>query len=249
MNELDSAKKAARAAGRIAKKAFFSSFDVKRKEGREFVTSADKEAEKEARRILSESFPEYAVVGEELGEKKGKKAKWYIDPIDGTHNLMQHVPFFNTAIALEKEGKEMIGVVYNPILDEMFWAERGKGAFMNGRRIKVNQSEKDALFAGTCYASKNIDEALSLISKFSKKYGSMKKYGSAELELCYVAAGFIDAFMGIDQKLWDFKAGVVIVREAGGEARELSIGKKRYLIASNKRLFKKLVELVENEED
>ncbi|MEM4366695.1 MAG: inositol monophosphatase family protein [Candidatus Anstonellales archaeon] len=243
MNELDAAKKAAMLAGKITRKAFFGSFKIEKKESREFVTSADKEAERIVRRVLSENFPDYAIVGEELGEKEGKEAKWYIDPIDGTHNFMQHIPFFNTSIALEKDGEDRIGVVYNPILDEMFWAEKGKGAFMNKKRIRVGEPKEGALFAGTCYTSKNIDEAAKLISKFSKKYGSMKKYGSAELELCYVAAGFLDAFMGIDLKLWDFKAGVVVVREAGGIAEEVVFGKRRYLVASNIKMFPKLVEL------
>lgn len=196
---------------------------VSRKGPGDFVSNADMKAEKIVREVLQKARPSYSFLLEETGEIKGSDAehRFIVDPLDGTSNFLHGLPQWCVSIALERAGEVIAGVVYDPIKNELFWAEKGLGAMMNNRRIQVAARKElgDALIcaAVTPDTQNAIDGALKLGA-------TVRSYGSACLDLCYVAAGRFDAYFETGLKPWDKAAGALIAREARGIVSEFDGG-------------------------
>jgi myo-inositol-1(or 4)-monophosphatase len=166
------------------------------------------------------AFPEHSILSEERAPKLGTAPyKWIIDPLDGTTNFTHAFPFFCVSIGLEAAGQMLLGAVYDPMRDEMFFAERGKGAYLNGRKISVSNKAKLAdgfLATGFSYGMKRKDLNIRHFVKLLMRSLAIRRAGSAALDLCYVACGRFDGFWEMDLHPWDSAAGTVIVNEAGG---------------------------------
>lgn len=196
---------------------------VSRKSLGDFVSTADREAEKTLIRELSKARPNYGFLVEESGEILGADPTmtWIIDPLDGTTNFLHGVPHFAISIALKKEDEIVAGVVYNPITDEMFWAEKGKGTFLNQqRRMRVSgrRNLDEALVAtGTPFGDHgNAAEYAKKLAVIMPHVAGIRRFGAASLDLAYVAAGRFDAYFESDLQPWDIAAGLILVKEAGG---------------------------------
>jgi myo-inositol-1(or 4)-monophosphatase len=188
----------------------------------DFVTKADKKSEKILRAELEKARPGYGFLMEESGVVKGTdpENRWIIDPIDGTSNFIHAVPLFCISIALERKGEIFAGVTYNPITDEMFVAEKGGGAFMNNRRIRVaaRRDIHDCMVSCSIPHRGRKDQLLARneIAMMQGKVVGIRRLGSSALELAYVAAGRFDATWQRNVQPWDMAAGIVLIREAGG---------------------------------
>ncbi len=188
----------------------------------DFVTAADRRAEKVLFEELSRARPGYGFVLEESGVVEGpdKSHTWHVDPLDGTTNFLHGIPVFGISVGLEREGQVVAGVVYNPAVDDMFIAERGQGAYLNNRRLRVaarRQLTDCVIGCGIPHLGKRghdqwLDEARRVMGKVS----NLRRMGAAALDLCYVAAGRTDGYWERDIKTWDMAAGLCLVREAGG---------------------------------
>ncbi len=214
----------AKIAGKFLREVFRSgNITIEYKDLNETVTSADKGSEQLILEYLTERFPDHKIISEESGASGNGSSEfvWYIDPLDGTTNFAHHIPFFNVSIALQKRSEIICGAVYNPLLDEAFYAEKGFGAYLNGMKIEPSKnSNLKHAFIGCCHGRKDdeISKFIELMRKFKPKVKDMRKLGSGALELCYTACGRIDAFIGYGIKPWDFKAGLLIGLESGCKA-------------------------------
>ncbi len=218
----------------------------------DLVTNADKASQEMIIKNIEERFPEHAIIAEEGYDKPGKDGfTWYIDPIDGTTNFVHGVPMFCVSIALYKGALPMIGLCHNPSTQETFYAEKGKGAFLNGKPISVSRTENllDALVAtGFPYKSENMDEVIKCFSNVVGKVQGIRRFGSAALDLCYVACGRFDAFWEMELKPWDMAAGILILEEAGGKTTGMNGADfdlhKGDIVATNKIIHNKFLQLM-----
>jgi myo-inositol-1(or 4)-monophosphatase len=215
---------AARKAGRGLARDFgeVENLQVSVKGPGDFVTAADRKAEEVIRDALEKARPGYGFLMEEGGEIIGDddQHRWIVDPLDGTTNFLHGIPHFAVSIALEREGVLVAGVIHNPVTNELYVAERGKGAFLDGRRLRVaaRLDLSRALFGtGIPHAGKP-DHGLFLrqLSAVMARTSGVRRMGAAALDLAYVAAGRLDAFWERGLNPWDVAAGMVLVREAGG---------------------------------
>ncbi len=204
-----------------------ASLQVSMKGPGDFVTASDKRAEKVLREELAKARPTYGFLGEEEGESKGKDPdnRFIIDPIDGTSNFMHGLPFFAVTIALERKGEIIAGVTYNPITDELFHSEKGQGAFMNNKRMRVASRTQlhDAVIATNIphIGLKNHVAHRNEIAVLQARTTGIRALGSTALELAYVACGRLDAAWCHDLNAWDMAAGLLFVRESGGFVSKL----------------------------
>jgi myo-inositol-1(or 4)-monophosphatase len=187
---------------------------------RDLVTRVDRGSQELIVREIEQAYPGHSILAEE-GYRKEKDSEftWIIDPLDGTVNFVHHIPFFCVSIALYKSGKPYLGVCYNPMSDEIFQAMAGEGAFLNDRRIRVSETVtlmESVICTGFPYQQDEIDLIIERFERVVKASQGVRRFGSAALDLCYVAAGMMDAFWEIGLKPWDMAAGVVILQEAGG---------------------------------
>ncbi len=195
---------------------------VSRKGPGDFVSAADRKAEETLRDALIKARPGYSLVLEENGIIEGtdKSHTWHVDPLDGTSNFLHGVPHFAISVGLEREGQIVAGVIFDPIKDELFVAERGKGAYLNNRRLRVSgrQDMADALVGyGTPYLGRGSHpRLLRELGAVMAVAGGTRRMGSAALDLAYVACGRLDGYWERDLQTYDFAAGVILVREAGG---------------------------------
>lgn len=225
---------AARKAGRSLVRDFgeVEQLQVSVKGPANFVSAADHKAEDIIFRELSKARPGYGFLMEERGEVAGadKTHRWIVDPLDGTTNFLHSNPLFAISIALEREGHIIAGVIYNPASDELFTAEKGKGAYMNDRRLRVaaRKSLADALVTtGIPHRGRdNHARFLKEMGSLMQEVAGIRRSGSAALDLAFVAAGRFDAYWEHNLKAWDIAAGIVMVREAGGLVSDLSGGDK-----------------------
>ena len=200
----------------------------------DFVTASDKKVEKILIEELQKARPNYSILSEEIGEiKNDKEFKWVIDPIDGTANFLHGIPHFAISIGLEHKDEIICGIIFDPIKDEMFVAEKGNGSFLNNQRIRVSARSKleDCLIVtgGPRQNFKDKELAFREYEKFSSKVLTpVRKMGSASLDMAYVAAGRFDGFWQRNLNYWDIAAGIVIVKEAGGFVTDF-IGNKEYI--------------------
>ena len=214
---------AARAAGRIQSEHIGNIGDISEKGGvrGDVVTEVDLLCEKEIIDRIQKSFPDHAILAEESGGTQGDaKNKWIIDPLDGTLNYSHGFPCYCVSIGLECEGELVVGVIYNPNLDELFVAEKGQGATLNGRPIRVSTIdtlEKGLLVTGfTPKIVGSEDDNLDHFCNLMKACQAVRRPGSAAIDFCYTAMGRFDGFWEAHLNPWDMAAGVLIVREAGG---------------------------------
>ena len=220
----------------------------------DFVTSADKRTEKILIDELQKSHPEYGIITEELGiiNKLNVKNRWIIDPIDGTMNFMNGVPQFAISIGYEEEGEIKCGVIFNPIMNEMFCAEKGNGAYLNNSRIRVSKKKKikEALIAtgGPRETSKIKDKIFSEYINVSNNVSNVRKFGSAALDVAYVACGRFDGYWQRELNYWDIAAGIIILKEAGGFVdffeEDLNLPLKKNILATNSNIHDQLKELI-----
>ncbi|MCR9221427.1 MAG: inositol monophosphatase [Alphaproteobacteria bacterium] len=251
--------RAAQKAGRALVRDFgeVEQLQVSRKGPADFVSTADKKAEKILRDELLKGRPDYSLLMEESGGHEGKDPdrRFIVDPLDGTTNFLHGLPHWAVSVGYEERGELVAGVIFDPIKDELFWAERGKGAYLNDRRIRVSGRRRlsDAVVA-TGIPHLGIQEGegqaqfLRRLEKAMASCAGVRRWGTASLDLAYVAAGRYDAFWERGLSAWDVAAGVVIVREAGGFALD-SKGKTFKLdapdiLAVNDSLQKPLVDML-----
>jgi myo-inositol-1(or 4)-monophosphatase len=245
--------KAARKAGRALKRDFgeVENLQVSLKGPANFVTAADRRAEETLFEELSHARPGYSFLGEEGGKREGadKTHTWIVDPLDGTSNFLHGIPHFAISIALEREGTVVAGVIYNPANDDLFTAERGKGAFLNDRRLRVAGRRRllDAVVACGLPHHGRGDLALGLkeIAAMQDKVAGLRRYGAAALDMAWVAAGRYDAYWERNISPWDVAAGIAMVREAGGYATDLDGGESPHVtgdvLAANETLHHELL--------
>jgi myo-inositol-1(or 4)-monophosphatase len=221
--------KAARKAGRALKRDFgeVEHLQVSLKGPGNFVTAADRRAEETLYAELAQARPGYCFLGEEGGRREGpdKTHTWIVDPLDGTSNFLHGIPHFAISIALARETTIVAGLVYNPANDDLFTAERGKGAFLNDRRLRVAARQRlaDAVIAcGLPHLGRG-DLALGgrELAAVQGKVAGLRRFGAASLDLAWVAAGRVDGYWERNLSPWDVAAGLILVREAGGYITDL----------------------------
>ncbi len=220
----------------------------------DFVSSADIKTEKLLRQELAKARPGFGFLMEEGGEVAGTDGshRWIIDPIDGTTNFLHGIPHFAISIGLERDGEMVAGVVYEPIHDEMFHAEKGAGAFLNERRLRVSARRKmeEAVFAtGIPFKGRpGHREFLAAAAVVMDNAAGIRRFGSASLDLAYVAAGRYEGYWESGIQPWDMAAGIVLVREAGGWVTDLDGGGEMMargeVVAGNGHLHQPLLKLL-----
>ena len=220
----------------------------------DFVSSADKRTEKIIIEELQKAGPDYGIISEEIGviNKANENNRWIIDPIDGTFNFLHGIPQFAISIAYEENKEILCGVVFNPITNEMFCAEKGNGAYLNNSRIRVSGKKeiKNAMIVtgGPKQISKIKEKIFSEYVNISEKVANVRKFGSAALDMAYVACGRFDAYWQRELNYWDIAAGIIIVKEAGGFINFFEEDKNNLLnkniIASNPTIHEELRELL-----
>ena len=220
----------------------------------DFVTSADKRTEKILIEEIQKAHPEHGIITEEAGiiNKSNVEKKWIIDPIDGTMNFLNGIPQFAISIAYEEKGEIICGVIFNPIINEMFVAEKGNGAYLNNSRIRVSNKKKikDALLVtgGPKGNSKIKNKIFSEYINVSKNVSNIRKFGSAALDMAYVACGRFDGYWQRELNYWDIAAGIIILKEAGGFINFFEEDKnnplKKNIIASNSNIHNELLDLI-----
>ncbi|HEX5069921.1 MAG TPA: inositol monophosphatase family protein [Vicinamibacterales bacterium] len=251
---LSTAIRGALAAGRIHARYFRSNLDVKKKGPIDLVTAADLEVEREFRALIAREWPDHSVLGEEQadGATPARRCRWIIDPVDGTTNFAHGLAFFCVSIALEVAGRIELGVVYDATAGELFVAERGAGARLNGRPIHVSQRAEliDALLCtGFPYSIREHQGSqVDIFAAFLGRARAVRRLGSAALDLCYVAAGRFEAFWEQHLHPWDMAAGALIVQEAGGRVTGYDAGQvdlfRGQIVASNGRLHDDLLQVI-----
>lgn len=240
---LNTAVKAARRAGNIINRASMDldRLTVARKGPRDLVTEVDTAAESAIIEILQTAYPDHAILAEETGEhgRSGgavPEYQWIIDPLDGTTNFLHGFPVYAVSIALQVKGKLELGVVYDPLRDELFTAERGGGAMMNNRRIRVtNQTGLKGALLGTGFPFKSqqhLDAYLGMFRALHADSAGIRRAGAAALDLAYVAIGRLDGFWEIGLHPWDMAAGILLIKEAGGVVTDFAF-KDNYMETGN----------------
>ncbi len=219
----------------------------------DFVSQADRKAEKIIQDELMKSRPTYGFLGEESEEIKGTDGahRWIVDPLDGTTNFLHGIPIFGVSIALERNNEIVAGVIYNPAMDELYTAERGGGAFLNDRRLRVASRRvlSDAVIGcGVPHLGRgNHGKFLLELRHVMGEVAGVRRFGSAALDLAYVAAGRLDGYWENDLSAWDIAAGIILVREAGGYVSDFnggtSILETGTVLAGNEHIHKALLEV------
>jgi myo-inositol-1(or 4)-monophosphatase len=247
---------AARKAARALKRDFgeLEKLQVSLKGPANFVTAADKRAEETIYAELAKARPGYCFLGEEGGRREGadKSHTWIVDPLDGTTNFLHGIPQFAISIALEREGAVVAGLVYNPASEELFLAEKGKGAFLNDQRIRVAARKRLADSVIACGLPHIGRGDLALAKKelgvMQEQVAGLRRFGAAALDLAWVAAGRLDGYWERDLKPWDMAAGLCLIREAGGYVSDVTGGDDIFatghVVAGNETIQKELVRVL-----
>tara|TARA_A100001037_G_C15102547_1_gene614722 strand:+ start:820 stop:1641 length:822 start_codon:yes stop_codon:yes gene_type:complete len=227
---------------------------VSRKGPGDFVTEADRRTETILFEELSKARPGFGFLMEESGVHEGESAseRWIVDPIDGTTNFLHGIPHFAISIGVEREGGLVAGIVYEPVRDELFWAEKNQGAYLNRRRLRVSERTNlaDALLATGIPFGDRIGKKsfMAMLNAVMQKTSGVRRLGSAALDLAYVAAGRYEGFWETGLSPWDVAGGIVVVREAGGMVSEID-GRSDMLygnsiLAANQQLYDPLRKLL-----
>jgi len=255
---LNIALRAARKAGELIERAGerVDLVAIEEKGRNDFVTEVDKSAEKEIIYHLRKAYPEHSIIGEEGGSQPGSNTdvEWIIDPIDGTTNFIHGIPHYSVSIACRIKGQLEHAVVYDPVKREEFTASRGRGARLNGRRIRVsNRRGLPGALIGTGipfsgYALENITPYLAALQEIAGQTAGIRRPGSAALDLAYVAAGRFDAFWEMNLNSWDIAAGILLVKEAGGLISDFHGGhdylESGNIVCGGPKVFKPILQIV-----
>ena len=249
--ELQTALSTVKEAGEVLRKGFGWQHSVRYKGEVDLVTEIDEEAEQLIREILLGAFSTYGMLAEEGGALAGEEdARWIVDPLDGTINYAHGLPLFCVSIALERAGKIILGVIHDPIREETYVAERGRGATLNGEPIKVSNTDgADPVLIATGFPfdRAQMPEALELFGRFAAITRGMRRLGSTALDLCYVATGRLDGYYERGIWAWDIAAGALILEEAGGKVTNYRGGtldlEGRQIVASNGALHTAMTKL------
>jgi myo-inositol-1(or 4)-monophosphatase len=215
--------KAAHAAAALLKNYFEGTYEIESKDTiNNLVTEVDKKSEEAIIKVIRDEFPDHYILSEEIGALSTESNfKWIIDPIDGTVNFAHGIPICCISIGVEFDGKLIMGCVLNPFMNELFFAEKGKGAFLNGRKISVSKKadlESACLVTGFPYRWAAVDtDPIPVFEKFIRMGLPVRRLGSAAIDLCWVACGRFDAFWEYNLNPWDIAAGYLIIEEAGGK--------------------------------
>ncbi len=250
-NPLSVATEAALAAGSVLMASYgkLKHSQISQKSRNDFVTTLDKKSEELIIRTLKKYFPGHSIQAEESGLSRGEDARWIIDPLDGTANYIHRVPAFSVSIGFMEKGHMVAGVIYDPLHRELFQAQKGRGAFLNKKRIRVSPVPRlsDALMAtGIPFRARGrFDQYLASFEKISLASAGMRRLGSAALDLAYVACGRFEGFWELNLSPWDIAAGALLIEEAGGRISDLW-GTDAYLsngdvLASNGRVHGELM--------
>jgi len=241
-------------AGELQLEKFGSDLHINLKGTIDLVTEVDVAVERMFRALIASRFPDHQILAEEMGGANEAPAGpcWIFDPIDGTTNYAHGLPIFCASLALEIDGVPEIGAVYDPTRKDLFTAERGGGAYLNGRPIHVSRAEKlvDAmLVTGFPYdVHSRVDEIVGLFGEFVGQARAVRRLGSAAIDLCYVAAGRMDGFWETDLKAWDIAGGALIVSEAGGVVTDTNgqpfVSRGGHVLAANAHLHPQMVEVI-----
>ncbi len=242
--------------GKILKSAMSRPKKIRYKGLANLVTETDKLAEKRILEIIRKSFPDHAILAEETASNmalsRTSDCRWIIDPVDGTTNFAHGLPIAAVSIGFEMDGIMTLGGVFNPFLNEFFWAERGKGAFLNGKKIKVSNTKsihQSLLVTGFPYdRTKRAREYLKIVEAFMKITHGIRRLGSASLDLCYVACGRFDGYWESKLMPWDQAAGFLIVQEASGRVTDFN-GKpfeveKPAILATNSKIHGEMLSVL-----
>ncbi|MBI4295831.1 MAG: inositol monophosphatase [Chloroflexi bacterium] len=241
---LEVAREAAYQAGRFLRDNVEAIGDIQYKGPENPVSNIDKGAERLVLDIIGRAFPDHRIISEENGQKNASSEyTWVIDPLDGTINYLHHYRLFSTAIALLRGNEVVLGVTYNPVLDEMFTGVRGGGAYLNGKAIQVSKTRafnETLLGVGFPYdrSSEAFHRCMKNFLAFSENGQAVRRDGSTALDLCNVACGRYDAFSVAGNEIWDYAAGVLLVAEAGGvvttfDGAPFLVNGKSEILASN----------------
>jgi len=244
-------------AGEIQMSRRASGFQVNKKGAIDLVTEVDLECERMCRTVLAERFPDHDILAEELSsgptERATARHRWVFDPLDGTTNYAHGLPVFCSSLALEVDGEAQVGAIFDPTRKELFTAERGVGAFLNGAPIRASETSTllDALLVtGFPYdVHQRLDRLVQLFGAFLGQARAVRRLGSAALDLCYVATGRFDGFWEQHLKPWDVSAGALIVTEAGGRITGMDGSRfdpaAAHLVASNGHIHDAMLGVIE----
>ena len=248
----------AQKAGEILRAGFGKQHQVEFKGEIDLVTEIDHRSEEFILGEIAKRFPEHAVLSEESGERRGSvEHLWYVDPLDGTLNYSHGLPIFCLSIAYANAGKLSLAAIYDPVSEEMFTAERGAGANLNGQAIHVSETSElksSLLVTGFPYdAWTNPVNNFAEFQRFSMRTQGVRRLGSAALDLCYVAAGRLDGFWEIRLNAWDVAAGALIAQEAGARVTNVRggddfISKPQSVLAANPALHAKMLAILQESE-
>jgi len=224
---LETAIEAACQVGQVLLKEFGRSQKIRIKGVRDIVTGADLTAQAKAVEVIKSRYPDHDILGEELGQTPGGASDycWIVDPLDGTTNYSRGYPCFSVSIALSYRGEVVLGVVYDPLRNQLFRAQRGQGAYFNDERIQVSAVERLIdIVVGLDWAHEQEVrcQVTRLVTQIAPEVRTLRSIGSAALGLCYVAAGWTDAYFNLSLKPWDVAAASVIIQEAGGTISDLA---------------------------
>ena len=257
VRELEVAVAAAEAAGEVLRSGFGREQAVKYKGEVDLVTEVDERAEGVIGEMLREAFPGYGMLAEEGGRRLGEgDSRWIVDPLDGTTNYAHGLTIFAVSIALERTDEVVLGVVHDPMREETYVAQRGGGATLNGEPIRVSDTDEPIralLVTGFPYDRAGMRAAVELFGRLTELTQGVRRLGAAALDLCYVAAGRLDAYYEKGLHAWDVAAGSLILKEAGGRitdyrGRELDL-EGREVVASNGLLHPVLLEVIGADHD
>lgn len=252
---LNIAVEAARSAGNIIVRGLQRKNNLKiaEKGPNDYVTEIDQRAEKEIIKIIKKAYPSHGILAEESGEHPGDAYLWIIDPLDGTRNFIHGFPHFAVSIAVSHKNKIEYGVIYDPMSQELYTAGRGRGAHLNERRMRVSERKlMHETLLGTGFAYRHSDPNNPLPEKIFRAIisacGDVRRAGSATLDLAYVACGRLDGFWEFGLKPWDFAAGILLVKEAGGIVCD-PLGGENYvksgdIVAANPVLLRQFLKLI-----
>jgi myo-inositol-1(or 4)-monophosphatase len=242
-------------AGDVLMRYFGRRHQIEEKPGAGIVTEADKAAESHILKQIFKKFPESSIITEETGEYDGASPLlWVVDPLDGTSNYAHGFPWFCVSIGIYEGKNPLAGGIYHPVLKEFYFAEKGKGSYLNGKRISVsacNQLSRALLGTGFYYSKKKqLAQEIKIFQKMNEVSQAVRRPGSAALDLASVACGRFDGFWERGLSSWDVAAGMLIVEEAGGKITNYAGGTtdmfSREIVASNKKVHKELIKVIAN---
>jgi myo-inositol-1(or 4)-monophosphatase len=248
--------KATQAGAKVLKEYFNGTFEISSKStANDLVTEADKKAEAAILAVIRDEYPDHYILSEETGEiMSDSNIKWIIDPIDGTVNFAHNIPLCCVSIGVEQDGEMILGAVYNPIINEFFFAQKGFGATLNDQKISVSKKtdmSKACLVTGFPYNWEDMpNDPMQVFERFVKQGQPVRRLGSAAIDLCWVAAGRFDGFWEHNLNAWDSAAGSLIVTEAGGKVTDFKGNayktEQRRVLATNGHIHNDLLQVINN---